>query len=246
MKKLFSLSALLMLAMCAGFVSSCNDDVEETPPATVTPSDGSATENKDNHEYVDLGLPSGTLWATCNVGASKPEEYGDYFAWGETEFKYEYNKNTYKYCNGTAGKWTKYCTRHSEGSLDNKMELEFVDDAASINWGISWQMPSIKQFNELINSNYTTTTWTSLNGKYGCKITSKSNGMSIFLPATGYYSNTNFAYAGTNGRYWSRTLYPYNNGEVYYLLLSENGLYTENDHNERTYGLTVRPVRVKK
>ncbi len=175
MKKLFSLGALLMLAMCAGFICSCNDDVEETPPA------GSNTaDNKDPHEYVDLGLPSGTLWATCNVGANSPEEYGNYFAWGETKPKSDYTWGIYKYCQGSPDTMTKYCRSRSYGTVDNKTELEPSDDAATANWGGGWQMPSREQFNELFNSSYTATTWTTLNGVSGYEITSKSNGNSIF------------------------------------------------------------------
>ena len=99
----------------------------------------------DGHAYVDLGLPSGTLWATCNVGASSPEEYGDYFAWGETEPKNDYNWSTYKYCKGSSTTMTKYCTSSSYGTVDNKTELEPSDDAATVNWGSNWQMPSLEQ-----------------------------------------------------------------------------------------------------
>ena len=92
----------------------------------------------EEHEYVDLGLPSGTLWATCNVGASKPEEYGDYYAWGETEPKEVYDWSTYRWCNGGRTSLTKYNTKSSYGIVDNKTELELEDDAAYVNWGPSW------------------------------------------------------------------------------------------------------------
>ena len=232
-----------MLAMCAGFICSCNDDVEETPPATITPPDGNVTENKDTHEYVDLGLPSGTLWATCNVGASKPEEYGDYFAWGETKPKSDYTWSTYKYCQGTEPTLTKYCTNSSYGTVDNKTELEPSDDAATVNWGSEWQMPSDEQFEELINSSYTTKTWTTMNGKYGRKITSKSNGNSIFLPAAGYRGDTGLDNAGSGGYYWSRSL---NTGYSYhaYFLLFGPGSFMAGSRG-RYVGLSVRPVRVK-
>ena len=110
----------------------------------------------DSHEWVDLGLPSGTLWATCNVGASKPEEYGVYFAWGETEPKSNYDWSTYKYYNGSPETMTKYCTNNDMGRVDNKTELEAMDDAATVNWGSNWQTPSKEQFEELYNSSYTT------------------------------------------------------------------------------------------
>ena len=94
----------------------------------------SANVSNDGHEYVDLGLPSGLLWATCNVGATKPEEYGDYFAWGETEPKSTYNWSTYKYCNGSSTSLTNYCTNSSYGTVDNKTILEAADDAAHTNY----------------------------------------------------------------------------------------------------------------
>ncbi|MCQ2319676.1 MAG: hypothetical protein MJZ90_12290 [Bacteroidales bacterium] len=103
------------------------------------------------HEYVDLGLPSGLLWATCNVGADSPEDYGDYFAWGETETKSDYDWDTYKWCNGSYNTLTKYNTKSSYGTVDNKTTLELSDDAARANWGGSWRMPTEAEFQELIN-----------------------------------------------------------------------------------------------
>ena len=225
-----------MLAMCAGFVCSCNDDVEETPPAG-----SNTTDNKDTHEYVDLGLPSGTLWATCNVGASRPEEYGDYFAWGETEPKTNYSWETYKYCKGTNNTMTKYCARY--GSVDYKVELEPSDDAATVNWGSEWQMPSSEQCAELSNYRYTTTTWTTLNGVEGARITSKSNCNSIFLPAAGFRSETRLRYAGDSGEFWSRSVH---SGDINYArgLIVEFGD-SDTYLNYRYLGLNVRPVRVK-
>ena len=196
-----------------------------------------------NHEYVDLGLPSGTLWATCNVGASKPEESGDYFAWGETEPKSNYSWSTYKYCKGTNDTMTKYCTSSDYGTVDNKTELEPSDDAATANWGADWQMPSFEQCRELYNSSYTTTTWTTMNGVTGRKITSKSNGNSIFLPAAGYRSGTSLGNAGSYGRYWSRSLdTSYSNGAC---SLYFNSSYIYTSSGDRYYGRSVRPVRVK-
>ena len=201
------------------------------------------TPQPDGHDYVDLGLPSGTLWATCNVGASSPEEYGDYFAWGETKPKTTYNWSTYKYCKGTETTMTKYCTESYYGTVDNKRELEPSDDAATVNWGSNWQMPSLEQLKELYNSSYTTTTWTTMNGVYGWKITSKSNGNSIFLPAAGYRYGTSLNYAGSFGDYWSRSLNTSNSGNAYYLSFNSSNIYA--DYNGRYYGRSVRPVRVQ-
>lgn len=197
--------------------------------------------SSDGHEYVDLGLPSGTLWATCNIGASSPEDYGDYFAWGETTTKSTYNWSTYKYCNGSNTTMTKYCTNSSCGTVDNKTELDLSDDAAYVNWGSQWRMPSKAQFTELINSSYTTTTWTTQNGKYGRKITSKSNGNSIFLPAAGCRGGTSLYLAGSDGNYWSRTVYTSGPSSARYLDFYPSDISTSNDSN-RFVGLSVRPV----
>ena len=134
----------------------------------------------DSHEWVDLGLPSGTLWATCNVGANSPEEYGDYFAWGEIEQKSKYSWNTYKYCDNTKYSITKYCAGSHYGVVDNRITLEAIDDAAIVNKGDEWQMPSREQYEELYNDDYTTTTWVNQNGVTGLSIISKTNGKSIF------------------------------------------------------------------
>lgn len=158
----------------------------------------------NGHDYVDLGLPCGTLWATCNVGATSPEEYGDYFAWGETQPKSDYSWNTYKYCNGSYTTMTKYCTDSSYGTVDNKTVLAPEDDAAHVNWGGDWRMPTQTEFDELLNG--CTWTWTALNGVNGYKVVSKTNGNFIFLPAAGYRSDTYLNNAGSNGDYWSSSL----------------------------------------
>ena len=201
--------------------------------------------SKEDHDYVDLGLPSGTLWATCNVGASSPEEYGDYFAWGETEPKNDYSWSTYKYCimgNAYTVTLTKYCTDSYYGTVDNKTELEPSDDAATVNWGSNWQMPSLEQFEELINSSYTTTTWTTMNGVSGYEITSKSNGNSIFLPAAGCRNNASLGSA-SYGYYWSRSLNTSCSRYACHLKFDSSDIRTGSSGRD---GQSVRPVRVKK
>ena len=199
-------------------------------------------ETPDGHAWVDLGLPSGTLWATCNVGASSPEEYGDYFAWGETEPKSDYSWSTYKYCEGANKTMTKYCTQSSygyNGFTDNLTELQSEDDAATANWGSGWQMPSREQIQELWNSSYTTTEWTQVNGVYGRKITSNSNGNSIFLPAAGYRNGTDLRNAGSYGYYWSCSLNT--SDRAHFLRFSSNK--DELLDSYRLNGRSVRPVR---
>ena len=200
--------------------------------------------------FVDLGLPSGTLWATCNIGASSPEEYGDYFAWGETDGfnsgKTYFDWSTYKWCNGSYSSLTKYCTDISYGYnrfTDDKTELDLEDDAAYVNWGPAWRMPSIEQFEELVNSSYTTTKWTTLNGVNGRKITSKKNGNSIFLPAAGYRYNSSLNSGGSFGYYWSRTLSSVNPDYLARYLYFYSNL-TDTSISSRYVGQSVRPVRL--
>ena len=179
------------------------DDVDEI---TFTEEEVTFTEEVTGHDYVDLGLPSGTLWATCNVGANSPEEYGDYFAWGETTPKEVYNWNTYKWCEGASDQLTKYCYDSNfgyNGFTDDKTELDLEDDAAYVNRGSDWRMPSKEQIEELINK--CTWTWTTLNGVKGRKVTGP-NGNSIFLPAAGYRVGISLDNAGSWGNYWSRSL----------------------------------------
>ena len=134
-------------------------------------------------EPVDLGLPSGLKWATCNIGAESPEDYGYYFAWGEVEPDSSYNWPDYKWCKGKQKTFTKYCTCRDEGTVDNKTVLEDADDAAVVNWGGSWRMPTEEEMRELVDN--CTWTWTSQNGVAGSLATGP-NGNSIFFPVGGY------------------------------------------------------------
>ena len=211
-----------------------------------------------SEEYVDLGLPSGTLWATCNVGAYNPEDYGDYYAWadpfhplnGYTWENYWWIKpggtdwmdiSGYTFADGqTSGCW------YSDGTFigDGRTEVQPNDDAATNSWGDDWQTPSIAQFSELINSEYTTATWTTLNGVKGKKITSKRNGNSIFLPAAGYWDGLTLYDDGTFGHYWSRELTPNFSDYGNYLYFGENDL-NANYGGGRYCGRSIRPVKKK-
>ena len=156
--------------------------------------------------YVDLGLPSGTLWATCNVGANMPEGYGNYFAWGETEPKGYYGWNTYQHCNGSSTSLTKYCSNSDygyNGFTDNLTTLLPEDDAATANWGAGWRMPTKEEWNELRNN--TICTWTIQNGVKG-RLFTASNGNSLFLPAAGNYLGYNIGSINSFGFYWSSSL----------------------------------------
>ena len=192
--------------------------------------------NYNGHEYVDLGLPTGIKWATCNVGATKPEEYGGYYAWGETEEKENYEWSTYKWWNVTSNTITKYCINSRYGTVDNKTVLDLEDDVANVKWGGDWRMPTLEEQKELCTS--CTWTWTSLNGVNGYTVTGP-NGNSIFLPAAGNRNGTYLNYSGSSSYYWSSSLYD-NSGYAYYLYF-DSGDY-DWSNNSRYYGRSVRPV----
>ena len=202
-------------------ITSCGDD--ELSP------NGSNGKAPSGVKAVDLGLPSGTLWANMNVGAFSEEAPGNSYAWGETEVKTTYSWSTYKWCNGAYNKMTKY------NSSDKLWELEPEDDAAYVNWGKQWCMPSSAQFEELIN--HCSWNWTMQNGVNGYKVVGP-NGNSIFMPTT----------TGSYGYYWSRTFY--NTSEPYIacgLSFSSGDIPRSNSYSNcrnRYYGQSVRPVRL--
>ena len=209
----------------------------------------SVTGSANGHEWVDLGLPSGTLWATCNVGASKPEGYGSYFAWGETkpQSSNTYNWNTYKYAIGTTRddpKLTKYCSQSKYGDngfTDDLTTLQSGDDPATANWGSGWRTPSTSQWDELLSN--TVNQWTTKNGVAGRLFTSKKNGQSVFLPAADGRWDSELHLAGSNGYYWSRSLNTDGPRYAWYLYFNSDGcnmIYIDRDN-----GFSVRPVRQK-
>ena len=185
------------------------------------------------HAYVDLGLS--VKWATYNIGASSPEEYGDYFAWGETAPKDVYVWSTYKWCNGSQNTLTKYCTNKEYGAVDNKITLELEDDAAHVNWGGEWRMPTKAELEELREK----CTWTpaKINGVSGREITGP-NGNKLFLPYSGYCSEGKYPGGGT-GHYWSNTSSLH---KAYCLTFSWDGnKFVAADL--RSFGFTIRAVR---
>ncbi len=195
----------------------------------------------DDHTYVDLGLPSGMLWATCNVGANSPEEYGDYFAWGETQPKDYYHWSTYQYCMGSNNTLTKYCTDPNygyNGFTDNLTILLPEDDAATANWGNGWRMPTKEEWQELYQN--TTVTWTQQNGVNG-RLFTASNGSSLFLPAAGGRWDVELYLVGSRGYYWSSSLYTGIPSSAWRFLFY-SGNYGVSSSN-RYGGLSVRAVR---
>lgn len=191
-------------------------------------------------EWVDLGLPSGTLWATCNVGANSPEEYGDYFAWGETFSKDYYDWTTYKWCNGSMDGITKYSYgSYNINFIDLKSELEPEDDVAYVQWGPSWRMPTKAQQDEL--REHCTWTWTTQNGVNGYLVIGP-NGNSIFLPVAGNLCEELPCNAESGGFYWSRTLNIEINQVAYFLYFDSENVRLS-CHN-RSFGFPVRAVCV--
>jgi hypothetical protein len=194
-----------------------------------------------NNNWVDLGLPSGLLWAKCNVGATAPEDYGDYFAWGETQPKSEYTWHNYRHGIGY-NHLNKYCNNSiygHNGFTDTLTTLEPCDDAATANMENA-RTPTESEWNELINN--CTGEWTTLNGVNGYRFTG-SNGNSIFLPAAGGNECT----PGGSGHYWSASIYlhcPYA-AKAFIFYHSDNpteeGSYI--GFNDRANGLSVRAVR---
>ena len=228
-----ALALLTGAAVCVTMVSCDDEDV---------PAEDRSGVDVNGREYVDLGLPSGTLWAAWNVGASSPEGYGVYFSWGGTVTKSTYNWSTYEWCMGESDMLTKYCNNDYYGYAgygDALLELELADDAATAAWGPGWRTPSRAQLQELINGSYTTTAWTG----YGLKITSKANGNSIFLPAAGFRYDSSLSYAGSDGYYWSRTLDTDDTPSAYDLYFYSGGKRVT--FRSRNHGMPVRAVYVE-
>ena len=213
--------------------------------------DNSGTLN--GHDFVDLGLPSGTLWATCNVGAEAPEGYGDYFAWGETGPKTVYDWTTYKYCNGDFDQLTKYCQEASygyDGYTDDLYDLQPSDDAATVNWGEGWRMPSATEGEELLSQ--CELKRDTVNGVPGLCIVGK-NGNSIFLPSGGAKGDfvgpsPESLQVGGHGYYWvNDRCYAFNNQMVGCYdhmanFISSPVVYSTGGWTTRSIGMSVRPV----
>lgn len=192
----------------------------------------------NGHDYVDLGLPSGTKWATCNIGAANPEDCGYYYAWGETTTKTIYTHGNSKYYNKSA-EWLR-----GQNIIDYSGNLKSNYDPASKYWSSSWRMPTLTEMNELVDKcNWT---WTERNGKYGFKVTGP-NGKNIFLPASGWY---NSASSGTldcvneRSEYWTSTIVSNDKESARCLFFMKPNTYYASDGNcvQRSRGLCIRPV----
>ena len=235
MKKVTKAVAALMLTMAVFCAAGCKKDPDNG---------GNNSGIYNGHKYVDLGLPSGTLWATCNVGADSPEEYGDYFAWGETRPKDSYTWESYIYAEGTSYsdlRLTKYCTSSSFGNngfTDDLITLQPEDDAATANWGSGWCMPTADQWRELRDNTFTS--WTTRNGVEG-RLFTAANGNSLFLPAARCRYGGSLYGAGSSGYYWSSSLNSVNPGSAWYFYFSSDNYNV--DYYSRSSGQSVRAVR---
>ena len=201
-------------------------------------------------ELVDLGLS--VKWASYNIGAFYPEHYGDYFAWGEIKPKEDYSWKTYKYCKGTSTTITKYLTNPDYGDykfIDEKTTLESQDDAARVNWGGKWRMPTTEEWIELYKN--CTATITQQNGIKGIKMTSKISGYTdkfIFLPSAGNKSGTSHSNNSTYGSwyYWTRSLDKDDDDQAYECYISATGGYPYFGDGQycgsRSSGFPIRPV----
>lgn len=230
---------MALVAVAAGLVfASCQ---KEDSDSTAANNGGTNGGGQTAGEWVDLGLPSGLLWAKCNLGATTPEQYGDYYAWGETTTKSTYNWSTYRYCNGSSCIMTKYCDNSSYGNngfTDNLTTLEAMDDVAAQKLGDGARMPTAAEWRELIAN--TTAKWTQVNGVNGRKFTA-ANGSSLFLPAAGCRWVGSLYSALRSGYYWSSSLRESDPGRAWYF-----GFYEDTQgvgYYDRYHGLSVRAVR---
>lgn len=234
------LLAFAMAAVVAMGAMSCDKDE----------SNDSASSNSNNEtvgDWVDLGLPSGLLWASRNIGASQPTADGQYFAWGETQSKTVYSWETYAYGYSYL-ELTKYCNNEYfgyNGYTDDLTTLQPSDDAATANWGNGARTPTMEEIKELCDN--CTSEWVTLNGVKGRKFTG-TNGNSIFIPAAGYLEGDGSNNAGSMGFYWSSTLrtdgYP---NTAWQLEINQGTARVTNSTGyHRYYGLPVRAVRSAK
>ncbi len=190
-------------------------------------------------EAVDLGLS--VKWASCNLGASKPEDYGDYYAWGETEPNEDYSWETYKWCNGSENTLTKYNTDSSYGKVDNKTVLDPADDVAHVKLGGKWRMPTVSELDELITTKTHASykwEWKSLNSHNGWLVTYLINNNSIFLPAAGRYPSS----VGAEGDYWSSSLYASVPYRAFDFFFDSNRVTSRYNLSPRFSSHLVRPV----
>ncbi len=241
MKKIIFIIMLTLsvICVCSNTYAQIKISRPSTYGKTPTPKPKPQTKVSDpdgeinGHGYVDLGLPSGTKWATCNVGANNPSDYGNYYAWGETRPKSNYDwSNCFDCLDNSGNRWDFY-----KIGGNTQISPYSGHDTARENWGGTWRMPTETELEELINK--CTWRWTSINGKKGYEVTGP-NKKSIFLPAAGCKYGTELRNVGKNGYYWFGTLSSYYSYCARYL--SFDGSYRNTYNYYRRCGLSVRPV----
>ncbi len=232
----FDFQIFLVFISAVFVLAGCGDDDEADDKKDSPAVNSYLTCPDENHPHlIDLNLPLGTKWACCNVGADKPEAYGGYYAWGETEEKTYYSWRNYTHCDGAE------YTSHDIGY--NIAGTQY--DVAYVKWGESWAMPTLEQVKELLNNS--TSTRTTMNGVNGYKITG-SNGGNIFLPEAGYRENGILVDVGRNGSYWLSIPSSYSNyNYAYCLCFGDRDAYGNLQYpnyygNPRYIGMSVRPV----
>ena len=194
------------------------------------------TKKEQNHEYIDMGLS--VKWATSNIGASKQENYGNYYAWGAVQNKPPYDKESYKWWNSETESYTKYFVNSESGEGDNKMVLDSEDDIASLLWKGAWRIPTIEEWDELKTK--CEWIWTEISGVKGYVVINKSRDNYIFLPATGYYFENSTHLIGQAGYYWANSLKQGSSEDAGYLYFYSDRLLS--GYHERYVGHTVRAV----
>lgn len=255
MKKHFLFMLPVASLLAAALLSSCSSSDDDVTGGT----DPVKPEPALDHAIVDLGLPSGTLWATTNVGATSPEGYGDYFAWGETEPYYNGDSQSPLTLTWKTGKtagydwtsYTKFGTYDSSASYhyygftkynvtNGPTILESADDAATANWGSAWRMPTLDEWKELVNN--TDHEWATINGVNGQKFMKKTDrSVFIFLPAAGYRSMTYLDDQELYGNYWSSEL-DGDGSRGAWGLYFDSGRVGPSYYSNRCGGNSVRPV----
>lgn len=252
-----SISSILLTSTLAFLTIACEkEDKDAITMDQVNKGAETVTVQGVDYEVVDLGLPTGNLWATCNIGADSPEKSGSFFAWGEIKEKQDYEWATYAWANGDRLSINKYCTNPSfsfdESIIDKKTELELADDAANAILGSEWFIPTTSDFQELLTSRNCTAKWCKLNGIGGYLFTSVRKGHegnSIFIPLSGMIDGKSTRFENTYGWYWCNSLrydslnksYTTTEGSV--LCLEHTQLENKTiNSRQRSVGLPIRPV----
>ena len=219
------------------FVKWSDGNIENSRTLTMT--ENLTLTAEFDYVYVDLGLS--VRWATCNIGANSPEECGDYFAWAETAPKTTYNWGNYKYCEQHGSKMTKYATNDSYSDQpDGVSVLEMIDDAARVNWGETWRIPTNDEMVELIEN--CTWEWITQNGTSGYKVTSEINNNSIFLPAAGSYDEDGVEGQGEHAYYWTNSIRDFVNNTANALYFLPSYTPTSTGSAPRYQGIPIRPI----